>query len=168
MQLIIFEKSESKMKKVILLLALSVFTLTAGFATGLPSGGSNGAVDKPIQLTKSEFLKRVMDYEKNKTEWVYKGDKPAIIDFYADWCAPCKKVAPALEELAKEYSGKVYIYKINIDQERELAGLFGVRNIPTFLIIPMKGKPSLSSGASNNHAENKQRFKQIIDDVLLK
>ncbi|MFO7617748.1 MAG: thioredoxin domain-containing protein, partial [Bacteroidales bacterium] len=74
-----------------------------------------------INLTKSEFLKRVMDYEKNQTEWIYKGDKPAIIDFYADWCAPCKKVAPALEELASEYSGKVYIYKINIDKERELA-----------------------------------------------
>jgi thioredoxin len=88
--------------------------------------------DKPITLTRSEFIKRVMDFEKNKSEWVYKGDKPAIIDFYADWCAPCKKVAPALEELAAEYGGKVYIYKINIDKEPELAGLFGVRNIPLF------------------------------------
>lgn len=123
---------------------------------------------KPVYLTKSEFIKRVMDYEKNKTEWVYKGDKPAIVDFYADWCGPCKKVAPALEELASEYAGKVYIYKINIDKEPELAGLFGVKNIPTFLIIPMKGKPQMSSGASSNHAENKTRFKQIIDDVLLK
>ncbi len=121
---------------------------------------------KPIHLTKAEFKKRVMDYDVNKTEWVYKGDKPAIIDFYADWCAPCKKVAPALEELAKEYAGKVYIYKINVDQEQELAGLFGVRNIPTFLIIPKSGKPSLSSGASSNHAENKARFKKVIDDLL--
>jgi len=123
---------------------------------------------KPINLTKSEFLKRVVDYEKNKSEWIYKGDKPAIIDFYADWCGPCKKVAPVLEELAGEYAGKVYIYKINIDKEPELAGLFGVKNIPTFLIIPMKGKPQLSSGASSVYAENKTRFKQIIDEVLLK
>ena len=124
------------------------------------------ATGKPIHLTKAEFIKRVMDYEKNKTEWVYKGDKPAIIDFYADWCGPCKKVAPALEELAQEYAGKVYIYKINVDNEPELAGLFGVRNIPTFLIIPKTGKPSLASGASANHAENKQRFKKVIDDLL--
>ena len=123
---------------------------------------------KTIQLTRADFLKKVADFEKNSEEWVYLGDQPAIIDFYADWCAPCKKVAPALEELAKEYSGKVYIYKINIDKERELAALFGIRNIPTYLIIPKEGKPSLTSGASNNHAENKQRFKQIIDGVLLK
>lgn len=132
------------------------------------AGQASGVGSKPIHLTKKDFLTRVMDFEKNKTEWVYKGDKPAIVDFYADWCGPCKKVAPALEELASEYSGKVYIYKINIDKEPELAGLFGVKNIPTFLIIPMNGKPTMSSGASSNHAENKNRFKQIIDDVLLK
>jgi len=123
---------------------------------------------KPISLTKSDFITRVMDYEKNKTEWVYKGDKPAIIDFYADWCGPCKKVAPILEEMAAKYAGKVYIYKINIDKEPELAGLFGIRNIPTFLVVPMKGKPSLSSGASANPDENRTRFKQIIEGTLLK
>jgi thioredoxin len=143
----------------IVLLCLSGMMLIAGNPGSQASG-------KPIHLTKAEFIKRVMDYEKNKTEWVYKGDKPAIIDFYADWCGPCKKVAPALEELAQEYAGKVYIYKINVDNEPELAGLFGVRNIPTFLIIPKAGKPSLSSGASANHAENKQRFKKVIDDLL--
>jgi thioredoxin 1 len=150
------------------LVSLVLLAVTIGsFATG--NMNSPASIEsKPITLTKSEFIKRVMDYEKNKSEWIYKGDKPAIIDFYADWCAPCKKVAPALEELASEYAGKVYIYKINIDKEPELASLFGVRNIPTFLIIPMKGKPSLSSGASSNHTENKTRFKSIIDDVLLK
>lgn len=124
--------------------------------------------DKPIHLTKAEFVKKVMDYQKNPNEWIYKGDKPAIIDFYADWCAPCKKVAPALDELAKEYAGKVYIYKIDIDKEKELANLFGIRNIPTYLIIPMEGKPQMTNGASSNHAENKKRFKQVIDEVLLK
>lgn len=145
----------------ILITLISGSMLMAGNGTGQGSSPS-----KPIHLTKAEFIKRVMDFEKNKTEWVYKGDKPAIIDFYADWCAPCKKVAPALEELAAEYAGKVYIYKINVDNERELAALFGVRNIPTFLVIPMKGKPSLASGASSNHAENKTRFKKVIDDLL--
>ncbi len=153
------------MKKSILILFLAL-------ASGLMLQAGNSGVQtpdspsKPIHLTKAEFKKRVMDYDANKTEWVYKGDRPAIIDFYADWCAPCKKVAPALEELAKEYAGKVYIYKINVDQEQELAGLFGVRNIPTFLVIPKSGKPSLSSGASSNHAENKARFKKVIDDLL--
>ena len=155
------------MKKLFLFFLVSL-AVTIGSFAGIPVKPAPAIDSKPIYLTKSEFIKHVMDYEKNKTEWVYKGDKPAIVDFYADWCGPCKKVAPALEELASEYAGKVYIYKINIDKEPELAGLFGVKNIPTFLIIPMKGKPSLSSGASANHAENKNRFKQIIDDVLLK
>jgi len=152
------------MKRILsmLLLALSgSFLLQAN----LPTDQATVVVSKPIHLTKAEFKKRVMDYDKNK-EWVYRGDKPAIIDFYADWCGPCRKVAPALEELAKEYAGKVYIYKVNVDQERELAGLFGVRNIPTYLIIPMKGKPELSSGASASHVENKARFKKVIDDLL--
>jgi len=153
------------MKKIVSGIMLVMFSGLMLFA-GNPVNQSSGSTGKPIHLTKAEFIKRVMDYEKNKTEWVYKGDKPAIIDFYADWCGPCKKVAPALEELAKEYDGKVYIYKINVDNEPELAGLFGVRNIPTFLIIPKSGKPSLASGASANHAENKQRFKKVIDDLL--
>jgi thioredoxin len=148
--------------------ALVFLAVALGSFAGESGNQATVIESKPIYLTKSEFIKRVMDFEKNKTEWVYKGDKPAIVDFYADWCGPCKKVAPALEELASEYAGKVYIYKINIDKEPELAGLFGVKNIPTFLIIPMKGKPSMSSGASSNHNENKTRFKQIITDVLLK
>ena len=150
------------------LMSLLLLAVAFGGLAGEPSRTAPADDTKPIYLTRSEFIKRIMDFEKNRTEWVYKGDKPAIVDFYADWCGPCKKVAPALEELASEYAGKVYIYKINIDKEPELAGLFGVKNIPAFLIIPMKGKPQMSSGASSNHAENKTRFKQIIDDVLLK
>lgn len=142
--------------------------LSVGGFTGVTVKQGSTVDSKSIYLTKSEFIKRVIDYEKNKTEWVYKGDKPAIIDFYADWCGPCKKVAPVLEEMATEYAGKVYIYKINIDKEPELAGLFGVKNIPTFLIIPMKGKPQMSSGVSANNAENKTWFKKTIEEVLLK
>jgi thioredoxin len=154
------------MKKSILPILLFLSMIPASFAGITVKTTKVDSV--PINLTRSEFLKRVMDFEKNKKDWVYKGDKPAIIDFYADWCGPCKKVAPALQELAAEYAGKVYIYKINTDKEQELAGLFGVKNIPAFLVIPMVGKPQMSTGASANHAENKARFKKIIDEVLLK
>jgi thioredoxin len=99
-----------------------------------------------IHLTKEEFLKKVTDYETNPKEWKYLGDKPCIIDFYADWCGPCKAVAPILEELAKEYDGQIYIYKINTDKEQELAGAFGIRSIPSLLFVPMEGKPQMSMG----------------------
>ena len=153
------------MKKSLLTILLLSIVAWGSFA-GEPGKTALTVETKPIYLTRSEFIKRVMDFEKNKTEWIYKGDKPAIIDFYADWCGPCKKVAPVLEELAGTYAGKVYIYKVNIDKEPELAGLFGVKNIPTFLVIPMKGKPTISSGASASYDENKTRFKTIIDDLL--
>ena len=125
-------------------------------------------VDKPINLTKAEFLKKVMNYEKNQTEWVYEGDKPAIVDFWAEWCGPCKKAAPVLEQLAKEYAGEIYVYKVNTDQERELSSVFGIRGIPAFLWIPMEGKPSMTSGVAKTDAETKQMFKGLIDEILLK
>lgn len=123
--------------------------------------------DKPIKLTKEEFIKKVMNFEKNQTEWVYEGDKPCLIDFWADWCGPCKKAAPVLEELAKEYAGDIYIYKINTDEERELAGLFGIRNIPAFLFVPMEGKPQMTSGIKRTHQETKIMFTELIDELLL-
>ncbi|MBO7288180.1 MAG: thioredoxin [Bacteroidales bacterium] len=102
---------------------------------------------KAINITKEEFLKKVMDYESNPTEWKYKGDKPAIIDFYASWCGPCKMLAPVLDELAKEYDGKVYIYKVDTEVEEELSQVFGIRSIPTMLFVPMEGKPMMTQGA---------------------
>ena len=99
-------------------------------------------VMKPIHLTKAEFLKKVVDYEGNPTEWKYLGEKPAIIDFYASWCGPCKRVAPILDELAAEYGDKIDIYKIDTEQEQELAAAFGIRSIPTLLFVPMEGKTS--------------------------
>lgn len=123
-------------------------------------------IDKPIKLTKADFLKKVMDYETNSTTWVYKGDKPCIIDFWADWCGPCKKAAPVLEEIAKEYAGDIYIYKVNTDQERELAGVFGIRNIPAFLFVPMKGKPQMSSGIARTPKDTKKMFVDLIDEIL--
>ena len=97
-----------------------------------------------VHLTKAEFLKKVYNYEANPNDWKYEGDKPAIVDFYATWCGPCKALAPVLEELAKEYAGKVYIYKIDVDKEEELAGAFGIRSIPTLLWIPQSGKPTVT------------------------
>jgi len=135
--------------------------------TGIDSYQRKVPTDKPIHLTKKDFLEKVMNYEKNPTEWIYEGDKPCIIDFYADWCGPCKKAAPVLAELAKEYEGQIYIYKIDTEKEKELAGAFGIRNIPAFLWVPMKGKPSMSSGIARTQADTKKMFKEMIDKVLL-
>jgi thioredoxin len=122
---------------------------------------------KPVHLTKQDFLEKVMNYEKNQTEWVYEGDKPALIDFYADWCGPCRQAAPILEELAKEYEGKIYIYKVDTEKEKELAAVFGIQSIPAFLFIPQSGKPTMSSGIAQSREETKAMFKKMIDDILL-
>ena len=100
-----------------------------------------------IHLTRAEFLKKIADYENHSKEWKYLGDKPAIVDFYADWYGPCKMVAPILEELSKEYAGKIYIYKVNVDKEPELARDFGIQSIPTIWFVPMKGEPQVNMGA---------------------
>ena len=116
---------------------------------------------KVVHITKADFLKKVYDFEKNPDEWKYLGSQPAIVDFYADWCGPCRQLSPVLDELAKEYSGELTIYKVNVDNERGLATFFGIRSIPTLLFIPMKGKPQRSLGALS-----KTELKGIIKDVL--
>lgn len=118
-------------------------------------------------LTKADFLAKVMNYEKNTEEWVFEGEKPCLIDFYADWCAPCRITSPILEELAKEYDGKIDIYKINTENERELAMVFGIQSIPSFLFVPMEGKPTMSSGIARTPEETKQMFREQIDQLLL-
>ena len=111
-------------------------------------------------LTKETFQTKVFNYEKNQ-EWKFEGDKPCIIDFYADWCGPCKMVAPILEELATEYDGKLNIYKIDTEVEQELASVFGVRSIPSLLFVPLEGQPQMAAGALP-----KETFKQAFKDVL--
>ena len=118
---------------------------------------------KTIHLTKAEFLDKVVNYEANPNEWKYLGDKPAIVNFYASWCGPCKMVAPILDELAQEYDGKIYVYKIDTEKEQELAAAFGIRSIPTLLFVPMDGKPQMVQGAIG-----KDDFEKVINDVLLK
>lgn len=115
-----------------------------------------------IALTKDEFLKRVVNYETNPTEWKYLGDKPCIIDFYASWCGPCKQIAPVLEELAKEYDGQIYIYKIDTEKETDLASAFGIQSIPTLLFCPKDGKPQMIQGAMP-----KASLKEAIEEVLI-
>lgn len=112
-------------------------------------------------LTKQDFIDKIFDYE-NEKEWNFKGDLPVIIDFYADWCGPCRSVAPALEELSNEYEGKLKIYKINTELESELSEAFGIQSIPTFLFIPMRGAPMMQKGALP-----KKTFKDVIEERLL-
>jgi len=117
---------------------------------------------KTITLTTDQFLKSVFDYQANPNEWIYLGDKPAIIDFYADWCAPCKMLAPILEELASEYEGRIYIYKVDTEKERALAAAFGIQSIPSLLFIPMNEDPQMAQGALP-----KDSLIEIIDEFLL-
>jgi thioredoxin 1 len=111
-------------------------------------------------LTKETFLNKVFNYEKNK-EWKFEGQKPCIIDFYADWCGPCKMVAPVLEDLAKDYNGKIDVFKVDTEAEQELASAFGIRSIPSFLFVPAEGQPQMAMGALP-----KETFVKAFKDVL--
>ena len=111
-------------------------------------------------LTKKTFLEKVFNYEKNK-DWVYEGKLPAIIDFYAYWCGPCKMIAPVLEELSDAYAGKITIYKVDTEAEQELAAAFAIRSIPSMLFIPMSEQPQMANGALP-----KQELQKLIQDVL--
>jgi thioredoxin 1 len=114
-----------------------------------------------VKLTTSDFKEKIFDYE-TAEQWEYKGVTPAIIDFYADWCGPCRMVAPVLEELSEEYAERLVIYKVDTEAEQELAAVFGIQSIPTFLFIPMAGKPMLQPGAFPKNV-----FKEVIEERLL-
>lgn len=126
------------------------------------SGSKNETTMKAMELNAAEFRKLIYDYEKNPAGWKYEGDLPAVIDFYATWCGPCKMMAPVMETLADEYEGRVRIYKVDVDKEQRLAALFGVRSIPTFLFIPQSGDPQHATGAMDI-----SQMRRIIDEVLL-
>ena len=133
------------------------------------SHNSDGGSDKSTgkveleHLTAQTFKLKVMDYEKNPQQWVFEGDKPAIVDFYADWCRPCRMIAPILEELSVEYEGQIDVYKVDTEAQRELASVFGIQSLPTVLFIPLQGKPTMQKGALP-----KESYKQIIDEFMLK
>ena len=153
------------MKKKKIFFACILLTLSYSAFAGNNKENKSKEIKKmgTIHLTKAEFLKRVSNYEANPTEWKYLGDKPCIIDFYAAWCGPCKTVAPILEDLAKEYEGQIYIYKIDTEAEQELAAAFGIRSIPTILFCPMGEAPQMAQGALPKDA-----FRKAITEVLLK
>lgn len=116
-----------------------------------------------INLTKGGFVRRIADYENNPNVWNYLGERPALIDFYAPWCGPCKMLSPVLEELSDAYAGKVDIYKVNIESEEELAAIFGVRSVPTLFFIPMEGNPQRALGALP-----KRQIEEILDKMIEK
>jgi thioredoxin 1 len=177
------------MKQAIFLLAIVVSTLTS-CGSGNSQTKDNTAGDKipekesvplmaglenqqktaeggAILLTREMFLENVWDYTQSPQEWKYTGDKPAIIDFYADWCGPCKIASPILEEISTEYAGTLYVYKIDTEKERELASVFGIRSIPSFLYIPVNGKPVMMAGIGRSKEETKNMFVENINKYLL-
>ncbi|MEF9924588.1 MAG: thioredoxin [Muribaculaceae bacterium] len=149
------------MKKVTFLLIMAAVSFAS--CTGQEKVKNNqqkSTVMKTVHLTKSEFTTKVADL--NSKTWKYLGNKPAIIDFYASWCGPCKTLSPILEELAAEYGDKIIIYKVDTEAEQDLSAAFGIRSIPTLLFIPLKGEPQMAQGAMP-----KAQLKEAIDNVLL-
>ncbi len=165
--LILQHKKNQTMKKITLLFSLiMMISLTACSNNGEKNQTATKTAGKPadgqvMHLNAEQFRKLVWDYQKNPNEWTYQGDLPCIIDFYADWCRPCKIIAPILEELAVEYKGKIRVYKINTEVEKELASVFNIRSIPAVLFCPREGKPQMSVGALP-----KPTFVQAINEVL--
>ncbi len=152
-----------KMKTYILIM-VAVLTLGVGCISNAQNSNNTKSESTmgTVKMTKADFLTKVTDYESNPSEWNYLGDKPALIDFYASWCGPCKMIAPILEDLAKEYGDQIVIYKIDTEAEPELAALFNIRSIPTLLFIPKDDKPQLTQGAMS-----KEQFRATIDEILL-
>lgn len=158
------------MNKILLAILVIAVVAIAGIqffsaqkATAANVNQSQSADKATIELTKAEFLKKVVDYESNPKEWKYLGEKPAIVDFYASWCGPCKMLSPILEELAKEHKDDIIIYKVNTENEPELAAAFGIQSIPTLLFIPMKGNPQMIMGAQPKPELNAMITKYLLN-----
>jgi len=144
------------MKKTIFYLFLSALFLFCGLTLTAQTE------KKPELLTKETFKQKVWNYEESPKEFQYLGDKPCLIDLYADWCGWCRKIAPFLEELCNTYKGEIYVYKINTDKEKELQALFQAKGLPTVIFIPMKGQPTAVRGA-----QSKDQYNQYIQQLLL-
>lgn len=159
-----------RLHKVVPLIVLFSLLVSMLYAVDNQKNNSSSSASEVVvkNITKSDFLKLVMNYEKNTKEWKFEGTKPCIIDFYADWCGPCRITSPILEELAAEYKGKIDIYKVNVDKERELAQVFGISGIPAFLYCPLNGKPSMTSGIAKDKEQTKKMFIDNIESILLK
>jgi thioredoxin len=141
---------------------LLIFIATAAARPALPGEGD------VVKINIAQFKAQIMDYEKNPKVWKYEGKLPCVVDFYADWCGPCRLASPALEELAKKYKGQIVVYKVNTDQERELSTVFGISGIPAFLWVPQSGNPTMTSGVANSSEAIRTQFEKMITDILLK
>ncbi|MGC8866446.1 MAG: thioredoxin [Bacteroidales bacterium] len=146
------------MKKLFVIVAVVLWGSLAFQSYG-QNASSQGKV---VHLNSAEFKQKVFNWEKNPDNWKYEGKVPCIVDFYADWCRPCKLVAPIMDELAEKYKGKIVIYKVNTDKEREVSSVFGIRSIPSVLFCPMEGKPQMATGALP-----KETYEQVINEFLL-
>ena len=145
------------MRKIIL---IAITILALGFTANAQQAEKESKVK---HLTYNEFLQKVWNFENNPTTFIYKGKLPAIVDFYADWCGPCRRVAPIMEKLADEYDGKLLVYKVNTDQERNLSAAFNVKSIPMVLFIPMEGQPMMQVGALPEEG-----YRKVVEEQLLK
>jgi len=152
-----------KLKFQVLFAAIFLSILTTSGAVPVLAG--EGEVEK---INIAQFKAQIMDFEKNPKVWKYEGKLPCIVDFYADWCGPCRLASPALEELAQKYKGKIIVYKVNTDQERELSTVFGISGIPAFLWVPQTGNPTMTSGVARSPGEISAQFEKMILEVLLK
>lgn len=161
------------MKKIFKAFSVLLCSLLVCASCNAGSGTNNGKDNETknkkgkqtmvTELTKKDFFEKITNYEANPNKWVYNGKKPAIVDFFATWCGPCKGLAPVLAEIAEEYKDQIDVYKVDIDKENELASAFGIRSVPTLLFIPMDGQPQMAMGALP-----KSELKKAIDEILLK
>lgn len=150
---------------IILIAAMLLMTTSCSNTTGKQANSveKSGTLGKPEYLTYETFLEKVWNFEKNPQNWVYEGNVPAIVDFYADWCAPCRRIAPIMEKIAKDYEGRLKVYKIDVDKEQRLASVFQVRSIPSILFTPLQGQPMMQAGALTE-----EMYIKIIEEELLK
>ncbi len=159
-------KNKQIFRKMKYFILLAVMLL--GFTTAVSAGSISDGEGEVLKIDKTQFKSLIMDYEKSPKIWNYTGVLPCIVDFYADWCGPCRLASPALEELARKYKGKIVVYKVNTDQERELSTVFGISGIPAFLWVPQTGNPTMTSGVARSPEAIVEQFEKMITTILLK